>query len=97
MPEKRTDTVGQPQVLVFIGLKRGSRQEYLRREPLTEQRDLALFHASAGRLFSIIYYINGFFVVKNSSTEHFLSRVVHGGSRLWHTPDIDSRRASTNE
>jgi hypothetical protein len=58
--EKRSDTVGQPQVLVFIGLKRGFGQAYLRREPLTEQRALALFHASAGRLFSIIYYINNF-------------------------------------
>jgi hypothetical protein len=57
---QRERLVGQPQVLVFIGLKRGSGQEYLRREPLTEQRALALFHTSAGRLFSIIYYINIF-------------------------------------
>jgi len=54
------DTVGQPQALVFIGLKKGSGQEYLSREPLTEQQALALLHASAGRLFSIIYYINSF-------------------------------------
>jgi len=57
---KGSDTVGQPQVVVFIGLKKGSGQEYLSREPLTEQQALALLHASAGRLFSIIYYINSF-------------------------------------
>jgi len=52
------DTVGQPQALVFIDLKRGSGQEYLGGEPLTEQRDLTLFHTSAGRLFSKICYEN---------------------------------------
>src|SRR6266481_9154710 len=54
---KRSDTVGEPRILVFIVLIRNSGQERRGEDPLPEREALTSCHISEDRLFLRIYYI----------------------------------------